>query len=91
MTMWANIVHGLGYGWTGIIISGWPPVALIAAVKVLARMIRPSPTPEMRTAVHEPPAALNGHVAEAVERFADDIAAGAVRVVRRIRREMHVC
>jgi hypothetical protein len=45
MTMWANIVHGLGYGWAGIIISGWPPVALMAAIEVLARMIRPSPAP----------------------------------------------
>jgi hypothetical protein len=42
MTMWANIVHGIGYGWTGIIISGWPPVALMAAIEVLARMVRPS-------------------------------------------------
>ena len=48
MTMWANIVHGLGYGWAGIIISGWPPVALMAAIEVLARMVRP--------AVPEPPA-----------------------------------
>jgi hypothetical protein len=45
MTMWANIVHGIGYGWTGVIISGWPPVALAAAIEVLARMIRPSPGP----------------------------------------------
>lgn len=45
MTMWANIVHGIAFGWSGIIISGWPPVALIAAVEVLARMLR-SPAPE---------------------------------------------
>ncbi len=50
MTMWANIVHGLGFGWTGVIISGWPPVALIAAVEVLARMIRPSAAPELPSA-----------------------------------------
>ena len=46
MTMWANIVHGIGFGWTGIIISGWPPVALMAAIEVLSRMIRPSDVPE---------------------------------------------
>jgi hypothetical protein len=55
MTMWANIVHGLGFGWTGIIISGWPPVALMAAIEVLARMVRPS-APAVDTAVPGPPA-----------------------------------
>ena len=23
---WAYVVHGIGFGWTGIVISGWPPV-----------------------------------------------------------------
>jgi len=61
MTMWANIVHGLGYSWSGIIISGWPPVALMAAIEVLAHMVRPSghrTAPETDTAVPEPPAAV---------------------------------
>ena len=40
MTLWANIVHGVAYGKAGIIVSGWPPVALIAVVEVLARMLR---------------------------------------------------
>jgi hypothetical protein len=43
MTLWANVVHGLAYGPAGVVISGWPPVALIAAVEVLARMVRPAP------------------------------------------------
>jgi hypothetical protein len=47
MTMWANIVHGLAFGWTGIILSGWPPVALMAAIEVLARMVRPAPVPAL--------------------------------------------
>lgn len=42
MTMWANIVHGLGYGREGVILSGWPPVALMASIEVLARMLRPA-------------------------------------------------
>jgi hypothetical protein len=42
MTLWANVVHGLAYGPAGVVISGWPPVALIAAVEVLARMVRPA-------------------------------------------------
>jgi hypothetical protein len=40
MTLWANTVHGLAYGLPGVVISGWPPVALIAAVEVLAWMVR---------------------------------------------------
>ncbi len=42
MTCWANVVHCIGYGPAGVVISGWPPVALIAGVEVLARMVRPS-------------------------------------------------
>ncbi len=39
MTLWANITHGTGYGPAGVITSGWPPVALIACVEVLAQML----------------------------------------------------
>ncbi len=92
MTMWANIVHGLGYGWSGIIISGWPPVALMAAIEVLARMVRPA-APATDTAVSElpePPASLNGHAEKAAELFADDLAFGTVPGIRRIRQQMHL-
>lgn len=59
MTMWANIVHGLGFGWAGIVLSGWPPVALMAAIEVLARMVRPAPevAPEAAPVVIAPEAA----------------------------------
>jgi hypothetical protein len=93
MTMWANIVHGLGYGWAGTVISGWPPVALMAAIEVRARMVRPSP-------VREPgalrlPALGNGHGApeggkEAAELFADELSRGELPSVRRVQREMHL-
>ncbi len=93
MTVWANVVHGLGYGWTGIIISGWPPVALIAAIEVLARMIRPSPAPGAG-ALH-PAASVNGHSVpeggrEAAERFAAELSAGDVPSLRQVQREMHL-
>jgi Protein of unknown function (DUF2637) len=42
MTLWANTVHGIAYGPVGVVVSGWPPVALIAAIEVLARMVRPA-------------------------------------------------
>lgn len=78
MTMWANIVHGLGYGWAGIVISGWPPVALMAAIEVLARMVLPSPAREA-----DAPHLLalgNGHtVPEGGKEAADRYAAGLAR------------
>jgi hypothetical protein len=93
MTMWANIVHGIGFGWTGIVISGWPPIALIAAIEVLARMIRPSPEPGVG-ALHLT-AIANGHAVpeggkQAAERFAADLAAGDVPSLRQVQREMHL-
>jgi len=51
MTLWANTVRGIAYGPAGIVVSGWPPVALIAAIEVLARMVRPfAPGRASRTA-----------------------------------------
>jgi len=93
MTMWANIVHGFGAGWTGIIISGWPPIALIAAIEVLARMIRPSPAPGP-DAPH-PPALSNGHIVpeggkEAAERYAAGLARGDLPSLRQVQRQMHL-
>jgi hypothetical protein len=46
--------------------------------------------PAVEHTAPEPPAALNGHAAEAVELYAADLASGAVPSIRRIRREMHV-
>jgi len=91
MTMWANIVHGLGYGWAGIVLSGWPPVALMAAIEVLARMVRPSPAPEA-----DAPRQLalgNGHTVpeggkEAADKYAAGLAHGELPSLRRVRREM---
>jgi hypothetical protein len=93
MTMWANIVHDLGFGRAGVILSGWPPVALMAAIEVLARMIRPSPVPVPEAL--QPAALANGHGApeggkEAAEKYATELTAGELPSVRRVQREMHV-
>ena len=96
MTLWANVVHGVAYGPAGVVISGWPPVALIAAVEVLAHMIRPgsrrtvSAVPEAVPAV--PGVYLNGSglAAAEAEPFAADLKAGKVPGIRRIRDELHV-
>jgi hypothetical protein len=93
MTMWANIVHGLGYGWAGIILSGWPPVALMAAIEVLARMVRPSPVPGADAL--QPDALGNGHGApeggrEAAEKYAARLSRGELPSIRQVQREMHL-
>jgi hypothetical protein len=54
MTLWANTVHGVAYGLPGVVISGWPPVALIAAVEVLAWMVR-SPARSVPAKTFVPP------------------------------------
>jgi hypothetical protein len=95
MTMWANIVHGLGYGWAGIVLSGWPPVALMAAIEVLARMIRPVPSPVPVTEVPHPGASGNGHAApeggrEAAEKYAAGLSRGELPSIRQVQREMHL-
>jgi hypothetical protein len=50
----------------------------------------PVPEPEVSTAAPAPPAELNGHGHAALEAFADDISAGTVPGIRRIRREIKV-
>ncbi len=89
MTMWANIAHGLAFGWTGIVISGWPPVALIAAVEVLSRMIRPSPAPAV-PGVLEAGNGAPAHLLEAQQKFAGEIAERKVPTVRQIRSGLSV-
>jgi len=70
MTLWANTVHGLAFGAAGVVISGWPPIALIAAVEVLARMVRP--------AHHEAPAGRPAAVLAAVAADAESAARAAL-------------
>ncbi len=90
-TLGANVGYGAPYGWSGELLSGWPAVAFVGSVEMVRSMVRRARTaPATDTAVPEPPASLNGHADRAAELFADDLAAGNVPGVRRIRREMHV-
>jgi hypothetical protein len=91
-TLTVNVVSGLAFGVVGAIVSAWPAVALILSYELLMIIVRRSAStaPVVETAAPEPPAELNGHAAEAVELFADDLAAGSVPSVRRVRREMHL-
>jgi hypothetical protein len=92
-TLACNVGYGVAHGWPGALLSGWPAVAFVVAAETAIMMTRQRPAghaaPE-QDAVPEPPASLNGHADRAAEIFADDLAAGTVPGVRRIRREMHV-
>jgi hypothetical protein len=64
--------------------------SLLRQVHKAAEHPAPETASATGTAVPEPPASLNGHADRAAEIFAEDLAAGTVPGVRRIRREMHV-
>jgi hypothetical protein len=92
-TLACNVGYGVAHGWPGALLSGWPAVAFVVAAETAITMTRQRPArPASATEipVPEPPAELNGHADRAAEIFADDLAAGTVPGVRRIRREMHV-
>lgn len=93
-TLACNVGYGVAHGWPGALLSGWPAVAFVVAAETAITMTRQRPAghpaPATDTPVPEPPAALNGHAGRAAELFADDLAAGQVPGVRRIRREMHL-
>lgn len=38
----ANVVHGLGHGWTGAIVSAWPAAALVVSFELLMLLLRAS-------------------------------------------------
>jgi hypothetical protein len=87
-TLAANVAAGLANGPEGALEAAWPAPALVISYELLMLVIRTSVTPA-------PGALANGNGApeggpEAAERFADDLAAGDVPLVRAIRREMHL-
>jgi hypothetical protein len=98
-TLTINVVSGLAYGIVGAVVAAWPAVALVLSYELLMIIVRRSARPEdpaetaapvADRAVPEPPASLNGHGHAAVEMFADDIAAGTVPSIKRIRSELKV-
>jgi Protein of unknown function (DUF2637) len=89
-----NIGHDAAHDWTSRATAAVPPlaaaVALAVGLGVLKRVVAARTAPGPGTAVPEPPAALNGHGLKAAELFADELAAGSVPGIRRIRNEMRV-
>ena len=88
-------MSGLAYGPVGAAVSAWPAVALILSYELLMIIVRRSagPVPAATAVpgpVPEPPAELNGTWHAALEAFADEIAAGKVPGIRKIRSALNV-
>jgi hypothetical protein len=94
-TLAVNVAAGLAYGPVGALVAAWPAPALVISYELLMLVIRGSvratrPAPAAYTPVPEPPTGLNGHGHAAAEVFSDDLAAGKVPGIRRIRKELSV-
>jgi hypothetical protein len=93
-TLACNVGYGVKHGWPGALLSGWPAVAFVVAAEVAITMTRREPSrnavPARADTAPEVPAALNGHASKASEIFSEDLAAGTVPGVRRIRSQMRV-
>lgn len=105
-TLTVNVVSGLVYGLVGAMISAWPAVALVLSYELLMIIVRRSartepaapvpvhaqsvPKPAGPASVPKPRAELNGHGHAAAEVFADELAAGTVPGIRRIRSELKI-
>lgn len=98
-TVYANIMSGLPRGPLAATVAAWPALAFTVASFMLERWLAqqvtaaPGGVPGVPDAVPGPGtdlAALNGHAHAAAELFADDIAAGKVPGIRRIRSGLHL-
>lgn len=105
-TLAANVAAGVHFGPVGAVVAAWPALALVGSYELLMLIIRSGASAEIRTAgadlaaapagvpvsapVPVPVPALNGHGTEAERLFADELAAGGVPSIRRIRAELHV-
>jgi Protein of unknown function (DUF2637) len=90
-TLACNVGYGVAHGWPGALLSGWPAVAFVVAAETAITMTRQRPAaPATDTAVPEPPAGLNGHADRAAEIFSEDLAAGQVPGIRKIRGALNV-
>jgi hypothetical protein len=94
-TLAANIAYGARFGLTGSLLSGWPAVAFIGSAEMAIGMVRRARSAPVPAGVPDPdpvPApgyTLNGHGHEAERVFADELAAGDVPSIRRIRAALH--
>ncbi len=91
-TLLANVLAGLSWGPLGAVVAAWPALALVGSYELLMLIIRGS-VRDVPVPVPGEPAVTNGvpgYVHEAQRVFAEEVAAGDVPTVRRIRSEMGV-
>jgi hypothetical protein len=87
-TLAANVAHGLGHGLIGAVVAACPAVALVGSYELLMMVIRGSqPAPDSASGSAGIPDPLQE---EAVEVFADQLAADRVPSVRAIRAQLRV-
>jgi len=98
-TLFANLESGLPHGQLAAIVATWPAIAFTVASFMLERWLKAqvSAAPEGVPAdvsapgpVPAPVSGLNGQGHEAERVFADELAAGDVPSIRRIRSALHV-
>lgn len=87
-TLAANVAHGLGEGLIGAAVSAWPAVALVGSYELLMMVIRGSQPVPYDVSVD---AGIPDPLCEdAVQVFADQLAADRVPSIRAIRSQLHV-
>jgi hypothetical protein len=98
-TLAVNVLAGVPSGPLGAVVAAWPAAAFIGCYELLMMLVRasarrtgtvPALAPAVPADVPDPFAGLNGQRHEAAEMFADDIEAGKVPGIRRIRTGLRV-
>jgi hypothetical protein len=87
-TLAANVAHGLGHGLIGAAVSAWPAVALVGSYELLMMVIRSVQSAPL--AVSTSASIPDPLCADAVQAFADELAADRVPSIRVIRSRLHV-
>jgi hypothetical protein len=87
-TLAANVAHGLGQGPIGAAVAAWPAVALVGSYELLMMVIQSSQAAS--DGVPDKQRASDPLQEQAVEVFAEQLAADRVPSVRAIRASLHV-
>jgi hypothetical protein len=87
-TLAANVAHGLGHGPVGAAVAAWPAVALVGSYELLMMVIRGSQV--LSDGISDSADSPDPLREQAVDIFADQLAADRVPSIRAIRAQLHV-
>ena len=87
-TLAANVAHGLGHGPVGAAVAAWPAVALVGSYELLMMVIRGSQV--LSDGISDSADNPDPLREQAVDIFADQLAADRVPSIRAIRAQLHV-